>query len=57
MEIILNLEPPQIKRKIIDKLVEPPFDRGIIITWARLQRAAGEFDAVNRVRFLYIYRA
>ena len=29
----------------------------IIITWAKLQRAAGESDAVNRIRFLYICRA
>ena len=29
----------------------------IIITWARLRRATGELDAVNRARFLYICRA
>ena len=29
----------------------------IIITRARLRWASGELDAVNRVRFLYIYRA
>ena len=29
----------------------------IIKTLARLQQAAGELDAINRVRFLYICRA
>ena len=31
--------------------------KSIIITRARLQPAEGELDAVNRLRFLYIYRA
>ena len=34
------------------------FSRGYVLikTWARLWRAAGELDAVNRVRFLNIWR-
>ena len=30
---------------------------GIIITQGRLRLAVGELDAINHVRFLYIYRA
>ena len=36
---------------------EITLDRTRIITQARLRQAAGELDAINRVRFLYICRA